>query len=400
MGNIKKGINQEVIQEINRTLLLKHLRKEDMCSRVHLSNLTGLKQATVTNIMKDFIEWGLVKEVGFLSGNKGRRSIGIEVNEGIFRVIGIRLARKYFSVGLFNLKGNCIKEEKIEFTLLESSEPSYIIQYIVATIKKYINDNSTEKILAIGVAVPGPFIQKQNKIGLITETQGWKEIDIRVEFEKATGLPVYLEHDANAGAFAYMWDLKETYDNETLVYIAAGQGIGSGIIIDGEIYRGCIGTAGEIGHMTIDYKGPLCACGNRGCLEKYSSSIAYVKKVNEELKKDVPYSFRQIKELAQNGDQVCLEKYREACYLIGYGIINVINLYNPKIIVIGDEMITINPQIMYEEICNVVKTGIISELWNELTLKISQYEGDQMLHGAAMIAINNIFDSPENFITE
>lgn len=398
MYNIKKGINQEVIQEINRTLLLKHLRKEGMCSRVHLSNLTGLKQATVTNIMKDFIEWGLVKEVGFLSGNKGRRSIGIEVNNDYFRVLGVRLARKHYSIGLFNLTGECIKNERVDIDSLESNVPTYIIERIIATIKKFIDENSKDKILAIGVAVPGPFIQKKNRIGLITETQGWGEINIQDEFQKKISLPVYLEHDANAGAFAYMWDLKETYNDETLVYIAAGQGIGSGIIIDGEIYQGAIGTAGEIGHMTIDYNGPQCDCGNKGCLEKYSSSIAYTKAVNGELKAEKAYTFEEIRELSKNGNEICKEKYREACKLIGYGVINLINLYNPNIIVIGDEMIKINPEVMYEEIRNVVKARIIPEVWNELSIRISEYQGDPILHGAAMIAINEIFYSPEKFI--
>ncbi len=398
MYRISQGINQEIIQDINRTLLLRYLRKEGMCSRVHLSNLTGLKQATVTNIMKDFIEWGLVKEVGFLSGNKGRRCIGIEVNNDCYRVIGVRLARKNYMVGLFDLTGKCIADSKVDIASLESSEPIFIIQSMIETVKRTVKDNAGDKILAMGVAVPGPFIQKKNRIGLITETQGWNEIDIQEEFQKAINLPVYLEHDANAGAFAYMWDLKEKYNNEILIYFAAGQGIGSGIVMEGEIYQGAIGTAGEIGHITIDFNGPKCACGNNGCLEKYTSSIEYAKAVNKELKPARQYSFKEIIALYKEGNMVCREKYRKACRLMGYGIINLINLYNPGIIIIGDEMIKVDAGVMYEEICNTVRSGIIPEIWNEVSIRMSEYQGDPMLNGAAMIAINDIFDKPEQFI--
>ncbi|MFA9465879.1 MAG: ROK family protein [Velocimicrobium sp.] len=398
MYHIKQGINQETIQEINRALLLKHLRKEGVCSRVHLSNLTGLKQATVTNIMKDFIEWGLVKEVGFLSGNKGRRSIGIEVESDLFRVIGVRLARKHYSIGLFDLNGKCVKEVRVEINSLESNQPICIINGMIETILKVINENSENKILAIGVAVPGPFIRKKNRIGLITETQGWNGIDIQKRLQSAISLPMYLEHDANVGAFAYMWDLKENYKDETLVYFAAGQGVGAGIVMDGEIYQGAIGTAGEIGHMTIDYEGPKCACGNYGCLEKYTSSIEYTKAVNSIIKKQ--YTFKEVIELYRQGNEVCREQYRKACRMMGYGIINLINLYNPNIIIIGDEMMKVDADVMYENICNTVKERVLPEIWNDVSIRKSEYNGDAMLHGAAMVAISEIFNHPEQFTTK
>ena len=110
-----RGINQDVTQEMNRSLLLKNLRREGMCSRAYLASLTGLKQATVTNIMKDFLNWGIVTEVGFLNGSKGRRSIGVSINPDRYRVIGVRLARKHYSVGLFDLTGTQITKKRVDF---------------------------------------------------------------------------------------------------------------------------------------------------------------------------------------------------------------------------------------------------------------------------------------------
>ena len=114
MNRSIRGFNQENIQDMNRTLLLNLLRKEGICARAHLANLSQLKQATVTNIVSDFIDWGLVKEVGFLVGNKGRRSIGISINNDDFGVLAIRLARKNYTVGIFNLSGRLLDKKRVE----------------------------------------------------------------------------------------------------------------------------------------------------------------------------------------------------------------------------------------------------------------------------------------------
>ncbi|RDU25257.1 ROK family protein [Anaerosacchariphilus polymeriproducens] len=394
----KKGINQDIIQKTNRSLLLKYLRREGTCSRVHLANLTELKQATVTNIMKDFIDWEIVKEVGFLNGNKGRRSIGIAVNKDMFRVIGVRIARKYFKVALYDLTGELITEKRIELENETNRNASDIIEMVADSIKTIIIDNNNEKILAIGVALPGPFIAKKNRIGLITGTEGWNNVDVRQLLLERCGIPVFLEHDANAGAYAHMWGLKDAYKDEVLIYVAAGQGIGAGIIIEGEIFRGALGTSGEIGHMSIDRFGEKCACGNQGCLEKYASSTELVKKVNEELNLEVAVNFKQVKEWIENGDELCVNLYKESCRNLGRGIINLINILNPDIIIIGDEMTRPNPKIMQEEVSETVSKGILKELWKEIDLKVSQYNGDSILDGAAIMAINEVFNNPSIFL--
>ena len=274
-----RGINQDVTQEMNRSLLLKNLRREGMCSRAYLASLTGLKQATVTNIMKDFLNWGIVTEVGFLNGSKGRRSIGVSINPDRYRVIGVRLARKHYSVGLFDLTGTQITKKRVDFKPEEQPDAEDILNQIAAEMRILMKKYGKDTILAAGMAVPGPFIAKKNRIALITGADIWKDVDLKKFFDRELDIPVFLEHNANAGAYAHMWDLKDAYRDDILVYIAAGQGIGAGIVMDGKIYKGALGTSGEIGHMTIDRNGKPCACGNKGCLERYASSLELVKAV-------------------------------------------------------------------------------------------------------------------------
>lgn len=393
-----RGINQDVTQEMNRSLLLKNLRREGMCSRAHLASLTGLKQATVTNIMKDFLNWGIVTEVGFLNGSKGRRSIGISISQDRYRVIGVRLARKHYSVGLFDLTGKEITKRRVDFKPEEQQDAEEILNQIADEMRRLMKKYGKDSILAAGMAVPGPFIAKKNRIALITGADIWKDVDLKAFFDRELDIPVFLEHNANAGAYAHMWDLKGDYHDDILVYIAAGQGIGAGIVMNGKIYEGALGTSGEIGHMTIDRNGKPCVCGNRGCLERYASSLELVKDVYGDRAGTEGCNFEDVERRIREGDEFCIECYREACESLGTGIINIVNVINPDRIIIGDDMARPDPKLMESVVRRTVQSGVLREVWEGLTLSISTYQGDPILTGAAIVAIDRVFDSPGRFI--
>lgn len=198
MNLLGRGFNQENIQDMNRTLLLNLLRKEGVCARAHLANLSQLKQATVTNIVSDFIDWGLVKEVGFLVGSKGRRSIGISINNDDFGVLAIRLARKNYTVGVFDLSGRLLDKERTELDV--NQQPKITFEAIINDAGKLIKSLKSRKIIAIGMAIPGPYSEKRGRIELMTGVLGWNEVPIRETLQDIFKMPVFVEQDANAGA--------------------------------------------------------------------------------------------------------------------------------------------------------------------------------------------------------
>ena len=170
-GNDLKGVNQDSIQSMNRTLIIKLLREQGVCSRANLAKLSGLKKATVTYIVNDFISWGCVREVGLMQGDKGRRSIGITLAEDSYYVIGIRLARRNFKIGLFSINGRLIhmKQQQIE----SGQSPDRTMEYIINNIHAVVDQVEPDKILAIGMAIPGLFIKQEGTIAVLTETAGW-----------------------------------------------------------------------------------------------------------------------------------------------------------------------------------------------------------------------------------
>ena len=178
MTRITSGYNQEKIQDMNRELILNLLRKEGECSRVHLAKMTQLKQATITHIINDFITWGVVKETGFLTGDKGRRSIGISLNNDGYGVLGIRIARKNYSVGLFDLSGTCIHQKRVNIKMSQSPETT--MKLVLHDSKALLADSGDRIILAAGVAIPGPYSIKKGRIELMTGVQGWNNISINI----------------------------------------------------------------------------------------------------------------------------------------------------------------------------------------------------------------------------
>lgn len=391
MNQTTQGYNQGNIQTMNRTLLLNLLRREKVCARTTLAEHSGLQHATVTHIVKDFINWNLVKEIGFLSGAKGRRSIAISLNTDDFAVAGIRIARKHFSIGLFNLLGEplCIKRCSIASGLKAREIMDTVIYEMDNLIKKY----SRPKILALGVAIPGPYNSIEGKISIVTNVEGWDQIALKDEFSEHFKIPVIIEEHANAAALAQFWYDADTQKNDILVYIAFAQGIGAGIIHKGVLLKGTTGAAGEIGHTTINIDGPRCSCGNYGCLETYCSSITFVKKINEAFNQNNSIKFKDAVLLVKEKNPIATELYLEMCDYLSIGIINVINSFNPTLIVIGDEMAHVAPELILERIISNVKKRVVPQTLENTKIQLSAYKYDSMVHGAAIIAINDIFEN-------
>lgn len=384
-----KGANQNTIQEMNRSLVLNVLRKQGVCSRAKIAKMVGLRQATVTYIINDLLEWKLVCETGLMPGGKGRRSIGVSINNDVYRVIGIRLSRKSYSVGLFNLSGEILSSQK---TANGVNSPDKVLENIKQSIKKMLDENGSKHVLALGIALPGPFIKDKNRIALMTDVPGWEKIDIKTELQDGFSLPVFTEHDANAGVFAHFWDSEPNSAKDVLTYIAFGRGIGSGIIQGGELFRGYHGTAGEIGHTSICFDGERCECGNYGCLESYTSSTAFSRTYSKRLGREV--DFKEAAEAVKNGEEIAIEEYKRACEMLGVGIANLINTVNPNRIIIGDDMAHIDPVIVLDVIWRTVTERTMAELHEQLMIEISKISKGSILAGAGIIAINEVLENP------
>ncbi|WP_102345870.1 ROK family transcriptional regulator [Bacillus sp. Marseille-P3661] len=394
------GKNHESLQQENRELVLKLLSfPPKKISRKELSQITGLTPATITNVTKNLIEKNIVRETEEvqISGQKGRRAISLEVNPNGRKVIGVRLARNYIIGGLFNLNCKVLHTERVNISAV--SQIDNVIKSMKDIIRTLIEKKeSSDEISTIGIATPGPLSVKEGKITLVSNFPSWRNIPIREIIYNEFGINTVIEHDAHAAALA-----EKRFglygDSKTLIYIAAGRGLGAGIITEHGIFNGTSGNAGQIGHTSIDYNGPICECGNRGCLELYSSSTAVYKKVLKEFENNKVNTSLDIKKgftaddvlkVAASDDVFVRETITESARLLGIGIVNLINIFEPDTVVLGDEMSTAG-DFWFDTVKETILSNTFPEISRNIRIKKESLEGDNFLVGTGAIALENLF---------
>ena len=218
-------------------------------------------------------------------------------------------------------------------------------------------------------------------------------------------MPIFTEHDGNAGVLAEWWFGNKTKGQGTMIYVAAGQGIGAGVVIDGSLYTGTLGTAGEIGHMSISFDGPTCQCGNKGCLELYCSTTAMLKNAKNRLS-EYPNTmltestdFEKMLKAVRENDPLANQALQNAAYYLGFGLVGIINVFNPDHIVIGDDMALLGDRFL-----NIVKETIsqhmLSPLYNHISVELTSFRRDAALIGAAALVTQQVLSVPSMVIKE
>lgn len=395
-----QGKNQNYILEQNRSSVLYNLWSLKNTSRKVLATVTGLTPTTLSNIIGDLIEEGWVKEVGTTKTPRGRGSIAVEIDPDFRNVIGIRLARNYVSVGMFNLAGKMLFHDKTDLT--PDLSPGNVIQIMTNLIEKSMDKtNDKRMIAAIGIGVPGPLSTTKGKINFISNFPGWTDIPIEKMLRTKFDLPIILNHDANAAALSEKW-FGAAKDAQNLLYIAAGRGVGAGFVINGKLYQGATGSAGEIGHVTIDYKGPLCECGNHGCLEMYCSSTVLLDKCNQ-LAESGKVSFKKndsqklmiddLARLASQGERTVNDLIVESAELLAFGLAGLVNVLNPDVIVLGDEMSRLG-DVWVNAVKRFLLARILPDFRDQVQIIKSSIQEDPFLIGSGVLAIEYLFRNP------
>jgi len=384
---LNQGVNQKRAQVFNRSLILNILRRGGIMSRAELSRKSKLRQATITNICKELLSLGYIQETGYLAGQGGRRSVGLTIDETRFRIIAARLTRQHFTVGLFTVLGTELSEKRETVSVAAGTKKA--MDKMAEIVNGFIESAGKENIIGLGLAVPGPFFQSDDHIALITRFPGWERVHFREELEKRIDLPLIFEHDANAAVLAEWWiGAGSIGDHNSMIYYVGGQGVGAGIMIYGRILRGAQGTAGEIGHHSICYDGPQCECGNRGCLELYCSTLAIIDAYKKEKaiagSLEEPFSFKDVVEGFLSGEDIAIKVVTKAANYTAIGLANSVNILNPELIVIGDEVTAFGERFVVM-IREKLKSLLIPELFNSVKIVSSSFHEDAVIRGMAMI---------------
>ncbi|CAM3416879.1 ROK family transcriptional regulator [Bifidobacterium longum subsp. longum] len=341
----------------------------------------------------------MIEETGDLEGSKNRRSIGLKLNTTHFRIIGIKFARSLVQIGVFDLCGNTLSFENLP-TVCDNTINDSIVTIHQRVEQLLDNDPS---IVAIGMAVPGPYLRNVGRTAVVSNMQGWRKINFIDEFATAFRVPVFIEQDARAGALAhYLFD-PSVHADDNLAYYLVGEGVGLGVIDNGRLINGFLGAATEIGHISIDVNGRPCDCGNIGCLERYCSTPA----IHDTLIADgtvVPgaadmthtEAARALFAKAGDGDEAAIAIVREVARYVGYGCVTIFNGYNPEHIIIGDIVSEAGP-ILLDEVRATVAERAIPEINASTSISLSTLSADAAVSGAAAVAVTQFLEHPSVF---
>lgn len=394
------ALSQAGVAETNRSRIMQHLYHHGISSRAQIAKALRLTPAAITKITAQLIEAGAIEETGGLEGEKNRRSIGLALDNTHFHVIGVKFARSLVQIGVFDLAGHASSLTTLPYVSNDTIDET--IATVHDTIERLLNDDPT--ILAIGMAVPGPYLRENGHTAVVSSMQGWRAVNFISEFAESFRVPVLIEQDARAGVLAnYLFDPETEAGNANLAYYLVGEGVGTGIIDNGRIINGSLGTATEIGHVSIDVNGRPCDCGNIGCTERYCSTPAIHQMIIDDgtLIPDAATmshteACRKLFTLANAGNETALGMIRTIGRYVGYGCLIIFNAFNPRTIVIGD-IVSEAGQPLLDEVKRIVKERAIPEIYASTTIRLTSTPTDAAVLGAAAVAISYFLDHPSEF---
>lgn len=332
----------------------------------------GLTRAAVTVIINDLISNGILLNRESRSTASGRPPIVLEINASQGLVAAIDMGATHLGVALGDFSARILEELEVPFQV--DSGPEACLREADAILRELLKKRglSTSDLVGVGVGVPGPVIANKGMVMAPPIMPGWDRFPIRATLEQKWGTSVTLNNDAELGALGE-WAYGEGRGEKNLAFIKVGSGIGAGLIINQQIYGGTTGSAGEIGHLTVDENGPLCTCGNHGCLEAFAGGhaiaaqgrklVASGKRTLLSEKSLDSLTARDVIEAARRGDLAAQEIIKRAGTFIGIAIAGLINLINPSTVIIGGGVAQVGDLL----------TGPIRQAVHERSLRASEH---------------------------
>lgn len=346
-----KAADQKLLQELNRATVLNVIHHHGSISRIDISKLTKLSQSTVSNVVDALQKENIVRETGTGSSTKagGRRPTLISINPNGGFIVSVVVITEAFHItvriSLFNLDLKLIQERETEL----NEKGVQLIDSIKVMLREFLEQNSDKNILGIGISVP-TVLNSEGFVfrGHLLELE---HFPLEQEFQRTfPNIPVVAEQEQHAAILGER-ALGSGKDVSNLIYITVGRGIGASIIVNNQLVKGENGGAGEIGHMTINKYGAKCFCGKVGCLRLYATELAFIEKIKEAVKNELPVphtvynpavgkiNVLEIYKEAVNGDAFCRELLFDMLENLSVGLSNLIYLMNPKKIIIGGNLL-------------------------------------------------------------
>jgi predicted NBD/HSP70 family sugar kinase len=381
------------IRRINRSRVLRHIYLDRSVSRQELSQLTGLSSGTVTNVVTELLQDGIVVEAGVEESQGGRpRSIlTINTNYGYF--LGVEIGETLTRIELFDLTLRKLGAAAYPLAL-DESEPEQVVEQIHRGVGALLAESSVtpDNVIGVGVGVGG-VVELAEPVSVYLPSWGWRNVPLGTLLQERLCMPIYLDNAAKAMAQAEsLFGAGQGIDHVAVLLV--GTGIGAGIMAHGSLYRGAINGAGEWGHTCMELDGRLCRCGSHGCLEAYAGAPGIIERLREVepqsrllQSNDQHSTLAAIVDAARQGEPAATRLLKDTAHYLGAGIANLINLFNPQLILLGGWAGLQIGEYILPELHKFVERYTLKQLLSVTRIDLCQLGQDAVPMGAATLGL-------------
>jgi len=381
MGSVRAGGSTAALRVANQRRVIEALRtggSDTSVTQADIARIAGLAPATVSNIVRELVVAGVVEAV---SGPGRGTAVRISRKAGL--IAGLDIGHRHLRMAIGDLGGAVLTEHRLPLVANHPFEQG--LDMAETMFEKLLGELGAARtdVLAVGMGLPAP-IDAAGLVAAASILPGWVGVDARAEASARFGCPVHLDNDANLGALAEH-RLGAGAGHDCMVYLKVSSGVGAGLILDGRLFHGGGGTAGEIGHLTVDSNGPICRCGSRGCLEAYSSVGA----VSDMLLHQHPNaSMADLVVTARAGDVAVRRVFEDVGSHLGWGVAMLANLINPSALVIGGDMAQAG-EFLLESVRDGVRRHALASVSSTLTMSVSSLGDRSGVIGALLLALDH-----------
>jgi glucokinase-like ROK family protein len=402
----KNTPDQAFVREANLSAVLRLIQAQSPISRAQLAVLTGLNKSTVSSLVDDLLERQLVCETGINSAGAGRPATLLELNPQAGCIVGVELGVDFVSVAVTNFLGKILWRRREDADPMQGQEIMLDQTLRIAKDAVSFGKKKGYRILGLGLATPGT-VDLSNGVLIFAPNLHWKNVPFRQIFSEKTRLKVIIENDANAATIGeHLFGSARFIQN--FIFVFAGVGIGGGLFLNGKLYRGKNGYAGEIGHSPIiaNQSQMVCHCGNRGCWETLANQYSIIQRMQARLEvkrnsvlpklmaeSHQPLSIGLIKQAADAGDKEAIDSFAEAGRAMGQGFAGLINIFNPEKIILGGPL-SLAGDYLLPAIREVIPNHTLPEIDQQAEVVLSSFGPDASLIGAIAIVVDDVLSHP------
>jgi predicted NBD/HSP70 family sugar kinase len=388
---LRAPANQRSVRRHNLGVVLRHVADHGPRSRAAIAQETGLNKTTVSSLVGELIEFGLVRETEVeLRGTVGRPALPVELSGRRVVGLGLELGVDFLAVRAADLTGD-ERHGGLETVDNRGRPVDDVLDDLARLANRALAVVREQGLLTVGAVVGVPGLVDSDGRLLIAPNLGWTGVSVPQRLAKRLDGPpvrVQAENEANLGGLAELWE-GAGREFRDFIHISGELGIGAGLIVDGELFRGAHGFGGELGHTTVDPGGDMCACGNRGCLETRVALGALLRAAGLEPGARVT----ALAERAEAGEQRVLDALAEAGHWLGIGVASAANLLNPRGVVVGGYFATLAPWLMpgLEE---ELEARVLAAEWDAPRVVTSALGAEAAVRGASALALRRVYADP------